>query len=62
MYNPIVRTRLQAICDQCYHMYREIEVYFHCSQGCFQSKTLIECAKTLLMDKSEIRKMTDTIG
>ena len=31
MYNPTVRTRLQAICDQCYHMYREIEVYFHCT-------------------------------
>ncbi|XP_050041811.1 crustacean hyperglycemic hormone isoform X1 [Dermacentor andersoni] len=41
--------RLERVCEECYQLYREPEVYNLCRDNCFKNENFLKCAEALLL-------------
>ena len=62
LYNPSVFMRLLNICRDCFNLYKEPEVYTLCTDGCFNNKYLLHCAKALLVEEHKLEPLINQIG
>merc|ERR1712146_776430 len=62
LYNPAAYTRLEHICRDCFNLFKVVEIYSMCMDGCFNSKHFLQCAKVLLLDESKVSKLIDVVG
>lgn len=55
--------RLDRICEDCHHLYRDSDIHPMCRRDCFTSDTFEKCAKALLIDLKEdkIQDMVDRL-
>lgn len=41
--------RLERVCEECYQLYREPQVYNLCRDNCFKNENFLKCAEALLL-------------
>nr|AGP25010.1 ion transport peptide 2 [Tigriopus japonicus] len=51
MYDHGIFTKLNRICDDCYNLYKDVEVHHYCRSDCFSTSTFRQCLQSLLLDQ-----------
>ena len=51
VYNPRALVSLTRVCEDCYNLYREVDLYNQCTSDCFSSPVFMECTKSLLLNQ-----------
>ncbi|KAM7286735.1 crustacean hyperglycemic hormones [Ixodes scapularis] len=41
--------RLERVCEECFGLYREPQVYNICRENCFKNENFLKCAEALLL-------------
>ncbi|KFM57205.1 Ion transport peptide, partial [Stegodyphus mimosarum] len=52
-YNPHSYARLEAICEECYQLYRVPDIFSKCRSNCFKNSYRRNCTKALLYTDEE---------
>ena len=48
---PARLVSLTRVCEDCYNLYREVDLYNQCTSDCFSSPVFMECTKSLLLNQ-----------
>ncbi|KAJ2948259.1 hypothetical protein O0L34_g7489 [Tuta absoluta] len=64
VYDAAIFARLDRICDDCYTLFRESELYNLCRRNCFTTTYFKGCIKSLYLhdEEEQIDDMVDYIG
>lgn len=60
MFDHGIMAQLERVCEDCYNLYKDPEVYGYCRMDCFKTPTFGLCLKSLLMD-SEADKFLELV-
>ncbi|PZC73065.1 CHH-like protein isoform X2 [Helicoverpa armigera] len=64
VYDAAIFARLDRICDDCYNLFREPQLYTLCREKCFTSPYFKGCMESLYLydEKEQIDQMIDFVG
>ncbi|KAF9422351.1 CHH-like protein isoform X2 [Spodoptera litura] len=64
VYDAAIFARLDRICDDCYNLFREPQLYNLCREKCFTSPYFKGCMESLYLydEKEQIDQMIDFVG
>ncbi|XP_054710917.1 ion transport peptide-like [Uloborus diversus] len=55
VYDKAKFARLERVCEECYQMFRESDVYTACRANCFKNDFFNQCISALLLQKDQQR-------
>ncbi|CAH2984762.1 unnamed protein product [Chilo suppressalis] len=64
VYDAAIFARLDRICDDCYNLFREPQLYTLCREKCFQTPFFKGCMESLYLydEEEQIDQMIDFVG